>query len=361
MPLFNPSTSIPLPVSVANGGTGATSQSSAATNLGLGTTSSPTFAGATFASGSTVIYNNGAIACGQLQAQNQVQAGTFVLATGVYYNRSESAKYNFGTTDEASLQLVSGIISVQNSGGTAYAIAQLTQNATFNTLGATLLEVTAADMDLGGDATGDIYYLNSIGNLTRLGIQSGAFLIGGSSVPQYALGISQPVTRSSGGGSYNLQLSDAFTTVGVQSSSFGAGSPNTIYLPANIFSQGQWVDIECTGAADSGGALITVTGGATMPLGQTNLWIQAGQRIRVFQDSSNIWYISGGPFVDGNAWTANADAGSVTAVIPSTATLATLQTAANLAVSGLGDAIYAVAQKCKALEFGLSEMILPNA
>lgn len=61
-------------------------------------------------------------------------------------------------------------------------------------------------------------------------------------------------------------------------------------------------------------------------------------------------------------WTANADAGSKSSVIPSSATVATVQTALNLAVAGAGDLLAATAQKCKALESALAAAtpLLPN-
>lgn len=66
------------------------------------------------------------------------------------------------------------------------------------------------------------------------------------------------------------------------------------------------------------------------------------------------------PVVD-TGWTANADGGSKSAVIPSSATLATLQTAMNLAVAGSGDALAAGLAKIKAIEAALVALLLPNA
>lgn len=64
---------------------------------------------------------------------------------------------------------------------------------------------------------------------------------------------------------------------------------------------------------------------------------------------------------DDTGWTGNADGGDKTQSIPSSATLATVQTGLNLAVPGAGDALYALAQKCKALETALAANLLPNA
>lgn len=62
-------------------------------------------------------------------------------------------------------------------------------------------------------------------------------------------------------------------------------------------------------------------------------------------------------------WTANSDAGSKSAIIPAAATLATIQTAMNLAVAGSGDALAATAAKVKAIEnsLALTSPLLPNA
>lgn len=66
------------------------------------------------------------------------------------------------------------------------------------------------------------------------------------------------------------------------------------------------------------------------------------------------------PVVD-TGWTANADGGSKSAVVPSSATLATIQTGLNLAVAGAGDALAATAAKVKAIEAALVALLLPNA
>lgn len=60
-------------------------------------------------------------------------------------------------------------------------------------------------------------------------------------------------------------------------------------------------------------------------------------------------------------WTGNADSGSKSAVIPASATLATIQTAMNLAVAGSGDALAATAAKVKAIEAALVAFKVPNA
>lgn len=64
--------------------------------------------------------------------------------------------------------------------------------------------------------------------------------------------------------------------------------------------------------------------------------------------------------VEDTGWTANADAGDKTASIASSASLATLATAMNLAVAGSGTALVAIANKVKALETALVANLLPN-
>lgn len=60
-------------------------------------------------------------------------------------------------------------------------------------------------------------------------------------------------------------------------------------------------------------------------------------------------------------WTANADGGDKTKVIPSNATLAAMATALNTLVAGFGDAFVASTEKMKALEAALVALVLPNA
>lgn len=60
-------------------------------------------------------------------------------------------------------------------------------------------------------------------------------------------------------------------------------------------------------------------------------------------------------------WTANADGGDKTKVIPSNATLAAMATALNALVAGFGDAFVASTEKMKALEAALVALVLPNA
>lgn len=65
--------------------------------------------------------------------------------------------------------------------------------------------------------------------------------------------------------------------------------------------------------------------------------------------------------VTDTGWTANADSGDKTAVIPSTADLGTIASALDLLVAGAGAALLATAQKCKAQETGFANNLRPNA
>jgi hypothetical protein len=69
------------------------------------------------------------------------------------------------------------------------------------------------------------------------------------------------------------------------------------------------------------------------------------------------------PLAIDTGWTANADAGDKTKVIPATATLATFQVNLNTTLAGMGDAFFAMAQKIKALETAAAagSPLLPNA
>lgn len=60
-------------------------------------------------------------------------------------------------------------------------------------------------------------------------------------------------------------------------------------------------------------------------------------------------------------WTANADGGDKTSVIPSNATIAAMQAALNIVSAGLGDLLVALSNKVKALETALAAAKLPNA
>lgn len=62
----------------------------------------------------------------------------------------------------------------------------------------------------------------------------------------------------------------------------------------------------------------------------------------------------------GSGWTANTDAGSKTAAVPSTASLTTIATAMDLAISGSGAALLATAEKLKAIQTALAAQTRPN-
>lgn len=62
-----------------------------------------------------------------------------------------------------------------------------------------------------------------------------------------------------------------------------------------------------------------------------------------------------------SGWTGNADSGTKSIAVPSTASLTTLATAMNLAVAGSGTAFLATAEKLKAIETVLVSFKVPNA
>lgn len=63
----------------------------------------------------------------------------------------------------------------------------------------------------------------------------------------------------------------------------------------------------------------------------------------------------------GSGWVANADAGDKTAVIPSSATIASYASALDVVAAGLGSAFVNLAEKTKAMEADVAIKLLPNA
>jgi hypothetical protein len=59
-------------------------------------------------------------------------------------------------------------------------------------------------------------------------------------------------------------------------------------------------------------------------------------------------------------WVANIDYGDKTQIIPDGTTVATYQAFLDVQMSGMGDCFFAMAQKIKALEHALSNLLLPN-
>lgn len=294
-----PSPSIPLPVSVANGGTGGTTSTgtagSAVVLAGQPTMAMPTAVSVDASYAALLIKDSsnniaGAI-CGNAGHSNPQAYGELYFATSgatylisangqpIVLFTSDSGPINLNVGFNNNFTVNSGNITIpvpiipQSTGpalqiqGYTGATGDLTQwylangtlcgNMTYNgTFNSTLIKITAADMNLGGDATGDIYYLNSSGALVRLGIGS---------------------------------TGQALTVVGG--------------LPA-------WA-------------------GVTMSLD--------------------------------TGWTANADNGDKTQVIPSTATLSAMTAALNTLVAGFGTAIFATIQKVKAIEYAETQKLLANA
>lgn len=66
-------------------------------------------------------------------------------------------------------------------------------------------------------------------------------------------------------------------------------------------------------------------------------------------------------FAADTGWTANADSGSKTSVIPSGTDLDTIAAALDLLVTNAGTTLKTVAEKCKALEYALANNLRPNA
>lgn len=70
---------------------------------------------------------------------------------------------------------------------------------------------------------------------------------------------------------------------------------------------------------------------------------------------------TGAGFTADTGWTANADVGDKTKVIPTASSIVTIAAALNLAVTGAGTLLLATAEKCKALETALVAGKRPNA
>lgn len=70
---------------------------------------------------------------------------------------------------------------------------------------------------------------------------------------------------------------------------------------------------------------------------------------------------TGSGFVADTGWTANADAGDKTKVIPIASSIVTIAAALDLAVAGAGALLLATAEKCKSLETVLVAGKKPNA
>lgn len=107
------------------------------------------------------------------------------------------------TTSLSGLVKASGGAFVNATAGTDYLTASSTSTLTNKTLStgcviATGTSFTGAAMNLGSDATGDIYYRNNSGNLVRLGIGTSGQTLGvNSGVPQWQ-SVSQVANFTSG-------------------------------------------------------------------------------------------------------------------------------------------------------------------
>lgn len=85
-----------------------------------------------------------------------------------------------------------------------------------------------------------------------------------------------------------------------------------------------------------------------------------GTRTWTFPDASGTVAL-GQSLNDDTGWTANADGGDKTKVVPSNASLAAMAAALNTLVAGFGDAFVATSEKLKAIETALVANLLPNA
>lgn len=170
-------------------------------------------------------------------------------------------------------------------------------------------------------------------------------------------------------------------------------------IPANAdvaFPVGTWIDLFCDADWNASNHILAAVG---VDLGWSNsdgsgAYIYGGQTFRLIKIATNEWYMTtirpifgtGIVLVDGlgqtsiaaagtdyvapggagtvvadTGWTANADSGDKTDVIPSSATLAGYAAALDLVASGLGAAFVNTAEKVKAIEAALAAGVRPNA
>lgn len=112
-----------------------------------------------------------------------------------------------------------------------------------------------------------------------------------------------------------------------------------------------------TVSIDAGGSATTVVLGSAANQ-DTTTFATAAQGTKA---DSAIQPGNAGLIVADTGWTANADSGSKTVAIGSTATLDTIATALNLVTAGAGTQLENIAQKVKAIEAALVNSLRPNA
>lgn len=231
------------------------------------------------------------------------------------------------------------------------------------TTGTTDNAITRADGTGGSTLQGSLATIDDNGSLGTPGdIATGEFLyFGGTFASASALRF-----QNNGGGVGALRIGDNSAAGSLEISTLRLGSGNAILLAdaANTLAlrnstNGQtWIVSRTFTDTSNFSQFKTIATGSVVAFTISELGTGVGTLTGYTFDKAvtapNI------PVVD-TGWTANADNGSKAAVIPAAATLATIQTAMNLAVAGSGDALAATAAKVKALEAALVALLLPNA
>ena len=162
------------------------------------------------------------------------------------------------------LQTAAGILSILNlsaSTNRTYTLPDATGTVTLNTATQTLTNKTltsstdilgAVTMTLGSDATGDIYYRNSGGLLTRLGIgAAGTVVTSSGTIPSWA-----PPAPLSSINATSLTYSDFITAIPVA---------NNVFLPTGGSGNGAITYINSTTALGSRPGIVGINSGTAPP------------------------------------------------------------------------------------------------
>lgn len=139
-----------------------------------------------------------------------------------------------------------------------------------------------------------------------------------------------------------------------------AGNTTFTFYPLNLGYQGAWSGVYQLSFAT--GPMESIAGFAALAA-LTSIIKSNGAGTFSNAVPGTDYVVPGGEgtVVADTGWTANADGGDKTAVIPNNATIDGMQAALNLVSAGLGDLIVALADKVKALETVLVGNKLPNA